>query len=521
VPFASNVSGLLRFAAGLKPFLREPVSAGAAKAIVRQNMRSRGTAFLSKLEHAVFANPSSPYLRLMRGAGCERRDIQQLVEREGVEGALQALLQAGVYVTFEEFKGRAPIVRGSETFAVRAADFDNPVVTPHFTATSGGTRGAPTRILVDLDHIAQSAPHWALWFAAHDVGPRPLLFWTPAHSGVANRHLLAAKCGKPYTRWFTDVEMVALKDRLVSQTVHWLVRRATGCPAPEFVPLSEAATVGRALAALVRDGQKPCIVTSPSEAVGACLAMQDAGISMRDVTFLLGAEPLTRARRATIEASGATAIPTYGFSEGGSVGSQCATPIATDAVHVSLDAYAVIQRAESADSSAPSGALLLTALRPACPKVLLNTEIGDSAVVETRACGCLFDEVGYVQHLHTIRSFEKITGFGVTFVAADLYRVIEEGLPRRFGGAVTDYQLVEAQDARGIPSYTLYVSPDVGPVADSTVIAAFLEELGRLTNHYRYMVNLWDQVDMIRVQRARPLKTSRGKVLPFRTLVAS
>ena len=83
---------------------------------------------------------------------------------------------------------------------------------------------------------------------------------------------------------------------------------------------------------------------------------------------------------------------------------------------------------------------------------------------------------------------------------------------------MADYQLVEAQDARGIPRYTLYVSPDVGPVADSTVIATFLEELGKLTNHYRYMVNLWDQPDMIRVQRARPLVTSRGKVLPFRTL---
>ena len=36
---------------------------------------------------------------------------------------------------------------------------------PHFESRSGGTRGRPTRIRVDLEHAAQSAPHWALWFA--------------------------------------------------------------------------------------------------------------------------------------------------------------------------------------------------------------------------------------------------------------------------------------------------------------------------------------------------------------------
>ena len=518
---ASNVYGLLRFSAGLKAFLREPLSAESAKATVRQQMRHRDAALLSKLERAVFANPSSPYLKLMRSAGCEADDVRALVQREGVEDALAALARAGVYVTFEEFKGRTPIVRGSERFAVRDTDFDNPGLTPHFTATSGGTRGRPTRILIDLEHIAQSAPHWALWFAAHGAGPRPLIFWTPAHSGVTNRHLLAAKCGKRYVRWFADVEMVTLKDRVIAPTVHWLVRRATGCPKPEFVPVSEAVKIGQYLADLVRQGQKPCIVTSPSEAVRACLAMQERGVALRDVMFLLGAEPLTQARRDTIEASGASAVPTYGFSEGGSVGSQCPNVTAGDDIHVSLDAYAVIQRPADSSLANRSVPLLLTALRPACPKVLFNTEIGDSAVMETRRCGCLFDEVGYLQHLHTIRSFEKITGFGVTFVAADLFHVLERVLPARFGGAVTDYQLVESQDTHGVPQYLLYVSPAIGPLDDAAVVRTFLEELGALTNHYQYMVNLWRQVDMVQVRREPPLQTTRGKILPFRTLNAA
>jgi hypothetical protein len=493
------------------------VTAEAAVARIREDMRRRDERFLLKVERAVFANPSSPYLELFRAAGCTLDDLRALVARDGIEGALHALYTAGVYVTFEEFKGRRPIVRGSQTFSVRADDFDNPVVVPHFQATSGGTRGRPTRILIDLEHIGQSAPHWALWFASHDVGSRPLLFWTPAHSGVANRHLLAAKCGKRYVKWFADVKMVTLKDRTIAPIVHWLVRRETGCPPPEFMPISEAARVGRLLAEIAAQGSQPCMITSPSEAVAACLAMRDENASLAGVTFLLGAEPLTQTRRDTIEASGARAIPTYGFSEGGSVGSQCPHPTAADDIHISLDAYAIIPRPSPVDG-AGDGALLLTALRPACPKVLLNTEIGDSAVLETRRCDCLFDAVGYHQHLHTIRSFEKITGFGVTFVAADLYRVLEDVLPKRFGGAATEFQLVESQDTGGVPRYTLLVNPSIGPLDNAGVASAFLEELGKLANHYRYMVNLWDQVDILTIARERPRQTSRGKTLPFRTL---
>ena len=88
-------------------------------------------------------------------------------------------------------------------------------------------------------------------------------------------------------------------------------------------------------------------------------------------------------------------------------------------------------------------ALLVTALRPACPKVLLNTGIGDSAVMERRRCGCIFDELGYDLHLHTVRSFEKLTGEGATFLGVDVIHVLEEILPAEFGGSLADYQLLE------------------------------------------------------------------------------
>ena len=517
--FLSTAYGFLRFAAGLKAFVDQPLSVSDAKSFIRHGMQHRNEAFLQKIQRAVFENPNSPYSTLLRWAGCERGDIASLVREEGLEGALRRLHDAGVYVTFDEFKGRAVAVRGSQRFAFRETDFDNPLITPHFHSSSGGSRGRPTRVLIDLDHIAQSAPHWALWFAAHDWLARPLLFWTSAHTGIVNRQLIATKLGRRYVRWFATVGVVTLKDRIVAPTVHRVFRWATRCPKPEFVPLSEADRIIDCLAGMAARGSRPCMVTSPSNAVHASLSAQQRNVPLRGVTFLLGAEPLTAARKESIEAAGAVAVPTYGFSEGGNVGSQCPNAAAADDVHVSLDAYAIIQRPVNGEDPHSPHPLLLTALRPACPKVLLNTEIGDSAVLETRRCGCLFDEVGYVQHLHTIRSFEKVTGFGVTFTGSDLFRVIEDVLPKTFGGAVTDYQLIERQDARGLPRYTLLVSPSIGPVDERAVATTFLGELAKVRSHYRYMVNLWAQTDgILRVERQQPVPTARGKVLPFRTL---
>jgi hypothetical protein len=481
-------------------------------------MKRREAALLEKLEGAVFSNARSPYLALFRNAGCAWGDAREAVEKEGVEGALERFLKAGIYVSFEELKGRTPAVRGSQTFFFRDADFDNPLNVPHFESSSGGTRGRSTRIRVDLEHAAQSAPHWALWFAAHGWLERPLVFWTPTHSGVVQRHLLAARFGKRFVKWFATVGMGTLKDRVVSGCVHGLARRAAGWPRPELVPVSEAARVGEYLVELVRQGHEPCINTSPSEAIQVCLAMAARGIFLQKVTFLLGAEPLTPARRATIEASGARAVPTYGFSEGGNVGSQCPEAGAADDVHVSLDAWAVIPRARRLSEEESVDALLLTGFRPACPKVLLNAEIGDYAVLETRRCECLFDEVGYHTHLHTIRSFEKLTGVGTTILGGDLFRVLEERLAPTFGGVVTDYQFVEEQDANGLPRYTLLVSPHVGALDETRLVDAFLDELGGLRNHYRYMTNIWRDAGVVSVQRRRPLPTGRGKVLPFRTL---
>jgi hypothetical protein len=329
---------------------------------------------------------------------------------------------------------------------------------------------------------------------------------------------MCARFGNRFVKWFATGAGGSMAYRLVSAYVHGLARRAAGFPRPEFVSLGELDRVGAYLAGLAEGGKMPCVNTSPSTAARISLAMQARGVSLANVVFLLGAEPLTPTRKRVIEASGARATVTYGFSEGGNVGSQCPNPTAADDIHVSADAYAVLDHRRLPGDDNAGEALVLTALRPASPKVLLNAEIGDHGVLETRRCGCLFDELGYHQHLHTILSFEKLTGEGVTFLRADLFHLLEHVLPLRFGGSFADYQLVEEQDARGLPRYTLVVSPDVGPLDEKRLVAEFLGELAKAKSPYRFMVNQWAQTGVVQVKRHRPMVTARGKQWPFRTL---
>ena len=62
-----------------------------------------------------------------------------------MEGTLRTLRTAGVYFTFEEFKGREPVVRGGKTLPVRPRDFDNTYLRSAYYGETGGSTGAGTR----------------------------------------------------------------------------------------------------------------------------------------------------------------------------------------------------------------------------------------------------------------------------------------------------------------------------------------------------------------------------------------
>jgi hypothetical protein len=513
--------GLARFGCGVGRFLAEPIMPADAHRAIRDRLERREARFLTLLERTVFHAPRSPYRRLLQAAGCEPGDVRALVAQHGVEDALRRLREAGVFVEFDEFKGAKPAVRGGRTFRFLNSDFDNPLVHPHYAVPSGGSRGAPTRTLIDLEYLTDRAPLWCLWFEAHGLLEAPLVFLTPYNPGAVTLHLICAKFGNRFVRWFATARAGSLAYRLAARYLHGLATRIGRLPPPEFVSPPDFEAVGQFLVDMVRSGRAPCVSTAPSAAIRVARAL-GGGRSLEGVTFLLGFEPLTETRREAIEASGARAVMTYGFSEAGTLGQQCSHPVVSDDVHIARDAFAVIQDGESDPEIGALGTpLLVTSLLLSTPKVLLNASIGDSGVLETRRCDCLFDRIGFVQHLHSIRSAHKITGEGVTFLGPDVAHVLEAILPRRFGGAPTDYQLVEQEGANGLARYRLAVSPRVGAIDRRAVKDVFLAELARRRPPYPFMVEQWARTVELVVECREPVLTSRGKLLPFRTLGSS
>ena len=163
-----------RFAAGLPGFLRKSITLEEARDTVRRRLEARGSNFLRMVETSVFGYAKSPYRRLFAQAGCEFGDLEASVGRDGLEGTLRRLRQEGVYVGFEEFKGRRPIKRGTVCFDVRAADFDNPYLRKAIARPSSGSSGRATRSLLDLEYLADQAPRpdGDLRGSRHPVLPR-------------------------------------------------------------------------------------------------------------------------------------------------------------------------------------------------------------------------------------------------------------------------------------------------------------------------------------------------------------
>jgi len=159
-------------------------------------------------------------------------------------------------------------------------------------------------------------------------------------------------------------------------------------------------------------------------------------------------------------------------------------------------------------------AFMLTSLAAMPPKVMLNVEIDDFGEVTTRRCGCPLDALGLHQHLTYVRSFTKLTGEGSTILGTDCVRILEEVLPREFGGRSIDYQLLEVEDEQRLTRLLLLVSPDVGPVDERRVLERFIAEVRARTSQG---MRMWRQAETIRVVRREPVATPRGKILPFHT----
>lgn len=514
----ADALALVNFTLGVPALVRNPYTIPQTRAIIQDRLTRRNELFLNIVSRAILAFPSRPYATLLRAAGVEFGDLQTLVAQTGIEHTLATLRDAGVYVTYGEFKGREPIRRGSLVFAVQPEQFDNPLLNQSLRASSGGSRGKPVSVPMSVQHIADTAPHWAVWFDARRWMDREFVLWATAHLGLAARYLRCSAFGVRNEKWFSAGLTARAQDRLLGKITHGLVRYAANLPRAEYVPFDHPETVCTWLQEAGRQERKICLNTSPSAGVRISNYAQAHDISLHHVAVLCGGEPLTPTRKSMIEASGAQAVATYGSSEAGGIGAQCQNSHITDEVHVFDDAFAVIPQPLAEPVTTDAQAIALTSLLPSNPKILFNTVFGDYGVLEKRNCDCALGVLGYRTHLHSIRSFEKLTGEGVTLLGSDILQVLEQVVAPRFGGSALDYQLIEAQDPKGIARYTLRINPSVGVIDEAACLETLKRALTELRPPYRMMLEMWDRVSPIQIMRKPPLMTARGKTLPFYTL---
>ena len=287
-------------------------------------------------------------------------------------------------------------------------------------------------------------------------------------------------------------------------------------PRPEHVPIDQPEVVARVVVEMLRT-HGTCLVSSvASRALSVCVAAAREGFDLTGATFMVAGEPVTAAKVKGIVATGARYFTTYGFSEAGRFGMGCGHPASPNDLHLMAGLCAVIQhprRAPHSDEIVP--AFNVTSLLPSAPKILLNAESDDYGILETRDCGCPLGALGLTQHLREIRSFGKLTGEGVALLGSEMVRVLEEVLPTRFGGTLLDYQLMETEDEDGITRLTLLVNPELAIDNADDIVATVGDALAAQSVGADVARTTWAQANTLRVKRAKPVRTARGKLFPL------
>jgi hypothetical protein len=523
----NDLRGYARFAAGLHGYLKHPLTLDEGRRIALDLQSRRGENFLRLMGMGVFGYPDSPYMRLMQHAGIAPEEVRAMIAKDGLETALRALYAAGVYVTYEEYKGRKPIVRGSLTLHVSPADFENPHTLEYYTTTTSGTTGAGTRISQDLEFQRMIGVLQNLGYEAHGVYHVPTALWRgilPDGSGVNNTLKLAA-FGHVPEAWFSPNKAEPFKPGYLKYAVasYLLVvaSRAYGIPVawPEYVPLDRAEVVARWAEKVLRKNGCCFIMTTASRGLRVGLAALKAGIDLTGTVFAIAGEPVTQARVDGILRAGGRVFTTYGTAEAGRIGMGCANPANLTDMHVFQGMFEVhSQPVETPGFSDPVPAICMTSLHPSSPFIFVNYLSDDYGVIEERDCGCSLGDLGLTQHIHSIFSYSKLTGEGVTLAGSEMLHMLEHILPEKFGGSLLDYQLEETEDAAGFIRMNLIISPRVEIHDEQAVIDEMMRHFQHSDVGGDVAQAMWRQANTIRIVRAEPVASERGKHVSIRKL---
>ncbi len=515
--FRTAIAGL-DLLARLPWFLNRRFTINEARGFQARQLRNRQERFLRFLRKAIYAFPNHPVHQLLKHAGCAYGDLEALVKRDGVEETLRNLLQSGVYLTVDEFKGRRPAVRGSTTIAVNPDRLRNPLAAFHIPGQSGGSRSAGTPVLFDLAFVRACAVAYALYLHVRGGDDWLKVIWETPGAGARFRLMKMSCFGTRPAAWFSQVDPVGPAAggifRWSERALRWgALFGGVKLPSPVWASLEDPRPLLHWIRGALDRNETPHLFSFPSSIVRLAASALETGIDIRGTKATLSGEPTTQARLDISAEAGIRSVPRYGSMESGPVAYACLNPDTADNTHILRDLHAVIQAGKQGQHiGMPSRALLITSLHPAAPFTMLNFSMGDEADMADRDCGCPMQQLGWTPHLTNIRSYEKLTAGGMTFHDSDLIGVLDRVLPAQFGGHPADYQLVEQEDSNGRPYLVLVVHPRLGPLDATLIEDAFLRAIGKSPVE-GLMASMWRHSHIVRVERRAPLTTASSKIL--------
>lgn len=514
----SHIRQLTRIALGFHNYLKRPLTFEQAINDIKLRMDNRERNFLSLTKRVIYENQHSPYRKLLLWAGCDYGDLECNVRHKGLEKTLEILRDEGVYLTLEEFKSKIPVCRRGLTIETHETDFDNPfLMGKAIAASTSGSRSEGTRVMYDWEFITEEAANELVLYEIHGVSDTPLAFWLPGLPAISGIHniLMNIKFSRPPEKWFSHLNSnISLKNRMGLRYINRLCRLyGLLIPQPEFISLKESYKVAEWMEGINKKRGKSVVRTYASSAIRVVQSAIDKGMDISGGTFFTGGEPLTELRSNFMNKAGVKTFPRYVATEAGLIGASCPQRSSIDDMHIYMDRLAVIQNEKTAESHKIKS-FLFTSLLPSTGKVLLNTEIGDFGDLFIKKCDCLFGRLGMIQHVSNVRSFDKLTGEGMTLLGSDIDDIVGE-LVMNAGGNPDDYQFWESEGEDGLNRLTVVISPEIKGIDEKVFIDTLLKRLSEKNQGTNITSQIWQQAGTLKIIRAYP-EISRGfKMLPI------
>jgi hypothetical protein len=506
---------------GLHHYLKTPVGK-EPESLLREQLANRKNLWLDTVRRVVFDDPDHPYYKMFGLAGCTVPDLVESVRNKGLESTLSDLRDSGVYLSHDELKGKAPIVRSGREISSDKTSFDNPDIKSGVQTSSGGSRSEGTKITVGT----ACRLHWDAYYQfnirALDLSERVQLQVKPVLPAGAGLGCCISytRLGCPVQKWFAFGG--PLEDSFHFRILtHFLVLvsrfHAVRTPFPSHLPQNDFSPAASLIAELRSRGQFSAVGCFTSPAVRIVSTALDKGLDIRGTLFLVSGEALTSAKRELIESAGCEVLSRYHIAEVGPIGYGCRSMNKGNSVHLFSDSVAAINYRQPAPlSDVEVNSLYFTTLLPSAAKILINADMDDVGNIEQANCDCLWCRFGFDKQISDIHSVGKLTGYGMSLVGTEIVQILEGKLPARFGGSPADYQLVE-EEGKGETQLTLRVGLRVQGCSAEEIRDFFLEEIrdcyaGRLASR------VWSHAEALRVTRGEPFVTPSGKVLPLQLM---